>query len=196
MNRNNIWIHLSIAVVLIAFAAVVGQIERWKVALVDPPMNASKASPSKPTSCTLRNKEKGEPEVLVRFRPGVTLEQIRSIAAGNHDSVVDEIEAVDGLAEIDDLDNASPEAVADQYSKMSDLVVYAEPNFAIQLDEPAQFPSSMDLVHRAPVTNAPNDPEFAQQWALNNLGQDGGKKDADISALLPGPKLMAAATLS
>jgi subtilisin family serine protease len=165
-------------------AAVVGQIERWKVALVDPPMNASKSTPSKSTSCRMRNVSKGEPEVLVRFRPGVSLDQIRSIAAGNHDSVVDEIEAVRGLTEIDDLDNATPEAVADQYSRMNDLVIYAEPNYAIQLEEPAQFPSTIDLVHREPVANAPNDPQFAQQWALNNLGQDGGKKDADISALL------------
>ena len=101
----------------------------------------------KPTG-PFKSKDKGEPEVLVRFRPGVGLAQISSIAAGNHDAVDDEIEAVEGLAEIDDLDNASPEAVAEQYSKMGDLVVYAEPNFAIQLDEPAQDFSRLDLVHR------------------------------------------------
>ena len=29
----------------------------------------------------------------------------------------------------------------------------------------------------------PNDPQFGEQWALNNLGQDGGKERADIDAL-------------
>jgi hypothetical protein len=30
MNRNNFWIHLGIAVVVITFAAVLGQISRWQ----------------------------------------------------------------------------------------------------------------------------------------------------------------------
>jgi subtilisin family serine protease len=184
MNRNNIWIHLSIAVVLIALAAIVGQIDRWKVALVDPPITGSKTTPSKTVSCRMPKFATAAPEVLVRFRPGVSLDQIRSLAGQNHDSVVDEIEAVNGLVEIDDLDNATPEAVAEQYSKMGDLVVYAEPNTTITLDEPADFPTTRDLVHREFSANTPNDPQFGQQWALNNSGQDGGKEHADISALL------------
>ena len=184
MNRNNIWIHLSIAVVLISLAAVIGQIERWKVALVDPPLSAVRNEPSRmPVSCKFRNVEKRSPEVLVRFKPGVSLDQIRSIAAGNHDAVVDEIEAVRGLTEIDDLDNATAESVAEQYGRMTDIVVYAEPNYAISLDEPSQAPSTIDLLHREAADNTPNDPQFEQQWALNNSGQDGGKEHADISAL-------------
>ena len=33
MNRSNIWIHVGIAVVVVALAAVLGQIERWKSGL-------------------------------------------------------------------------------------------------------------------------------------------------------------------
>ena len=36
MNRNNIWIHIGIAVVLITIAAVLGQIDRWRAALHGP----------------------------------------------------------------------------------------------------------------------------------------------------------------
>jgi subtilisin family serine protease len=43
-------------------------------------------------------------------------------------------------------------------------VVYAEPNYLYQL------------------CNVPNDPLFAQQWALHNSGQLGGTPDADIDA--------------
>ena len=34
MNRNNIWIHIGIAVILVTLAAVIGQIDRWRSAAV------------------------------------------------------------------------------------------------------------------------------------------------------------------
>ena len=64
---------------------------------------------------------RNQAEVLVRFRPGVTLDEIRQIAARNNDAVEDEIESVNGLTAIDDLDNADPVAVAEQYSKMANV---------------------------------------------------------------------------
>src|SRR5215212_6714665 len=124
MNRNNIWIHLSIAVILVTLAAVVGQIERWKVSLVDPPVNLSRSTTSSPP--IFRSPKRDEAEVLVKFRPGVSIDAVRTVAAQNHDSLVDEFEYVNGWTEIDDLDNANPEEVAAQYSKLSDLVAYAE----------------------------------------------------------------------
>ena len=33
MNRNNIWIHIGLAVVLITLAAVLGQLGRWQGSL-------------------------------------------------------------------------------------------------------------------------------------------------------------------
>jgi len=180
MNRNNIWIHIGIAVILVTLAAVLGQIDRWRSALK---INTSPSVRSTPMPKSVaRTKEDNEPEVLVRFKPGVTLAEIKKITAMNNDVVEDEIESVKGLTAIDDLDNADAEAVAEQYREMSSVVSYAEPNYQIKLDDPAQSYSIQDGVHR-PNDATPDDPQFSQQWALNNIGQDGGTKGADIKAL-------------
>lgn len=176
MNRNNIWIHVGIAVVLITLAAVLGQIERWKSALSVPT--------SKKTS-TVETRMKamdGSPEVLVRFKKGVSLDRVRAISSTNNDRFLDEIEAVDGLTVIDDLDNADARTVANQYAELAE-VEYAEVNYEISLNDPTQSESPRDLFQRPTAANAPNDPLFADQWALNNNGADGGKKRADIDAL-------------
>ena len=181
MNRNNIWIHIGIAVVVITFAGVLGQIRVWENKL------RSTNTASKPTIRTVSTdldrdaRVTAEPEVLVRFKPGVSLAEIKRIAVRNNDILEDEIESVSGLVSIDDLDNANAEATAQMYSSMTDLVEYAQPNYEIRV-EPLDPLSRKDLVYR-PGSGAPNDPEFSNQWALNNLGQDGGTKRADIDAL-------------
>ena len=119
MNRNNIWIHIGIAVVLITMAAVLGQIGRWRVALHGPERQQTLRSEDELTP--IKTKLDGKPEVLVRFKPGVSLDRIRNIASANHDRLVDEIESVSGLSVIDDLDNADPQSVADQYAAMATL---------------------------------------------------------------------------
>ncbi|MBK8304467.1 MAG: S8 family serine peptidase [Chloracidobacterium sp.] len=180
MNRNNIWIHIGIAVVLITMAAVLGQIGRWKESLHDRSDAVQKRVE------TIKADQIGAntaPEVLVRFKPGVSLSQIRSIATANHDALTDEIESVSGLAVIDDLDNADAQSVADQYAAMSDTVAYAEVNYRIKLDDPIQKDEIKDGLYRETTAEMPNDPLFGDQWALNNLGQDGGTKRADIDAL-------------
>jgi subtilisin family serine protease len=182
MNRNNIWIHVGLAGIVVMFAAVLGQIGRWESSLEDG-LKADRAAAPPTAVQTVQYSPASEPEVLVRFKPGVSLDVIRSIAARNHDFVEDEIESVRGLVSIDDLDNSDPETVASQYGAMADLVDYAEVNFRIELDDPTQIPSKRDLVYRDLPSNQPNDPEFANQWALNNVGQDGGKPDAHIAAL-------------
>ena len=181
MNRNNIWVHIGIAAILISMAAVLGQIRRWQSALQPLPEVTTKNTP-KPLSVKRSTKE-SEPEVLVKFKPGVTMAEIQRLAARNNDRVEDEIEIVKGLISIDDLDNADSETVARQYGALADSVLYAEPNNEIRLDPPAQAPSKRDLLERLPGANQPNDPQFAEQWALNNLGQNGGKERADIDAL-------------
>jgi subtilisin family serine protease len=180
MNRNNIWIHIGLATVLIVFAAVLGQIERWETTLNVPNTNPAKTVERKidlPTSI-----DSSVPEVIVRFKPGVTVEQIRLIATANNDTLVDEIESVNGLTVIDDLDNADAQAIVSQYSAMSD-VEYAEPNFEIKLDDPIQKMETNDSLYREAAAGAPNDPLFIEQWALNNSGADGGTKRADLDAL-------------
>lgn len=180
MNRNNIWIHIGLAVVLVAMAAVLGQIERWKSALR---VGSTKSETvSRPDARTDHKESGGSPEVLVRFKPGVSLDKIRAIAASNNDVMVDEIESVSGLTVIDDLENANPNTIAAQYSGLSD-VAYAEPNYQIKLDDPQNYARRQDLLERRYASDAPNDPMFADQWALNNVGQDGGTDRADLDAL-------------
>ena len=183
MNRNNIWVHIGLAVVLISMAAILGQVRRWENMLerrgADRVRTADSAKRTPPAS---RTADEAEPEVLVRFRPGVSLAQIRSVASRYNDRVEDEIESVKGLVAIDDLDNADPEDIAKQYAAMAEFVEYAEPNYAISFNDPAASPSASDLLDRQPY-GMPNDPQFGEQSALNNSGQNGGKANADISAL-------------
>jgi subtilisin family serine protease len=122
------------------------------------------------------------PEVIVRFKSGVTVEQIRAITSANNDALSDEIESVSGLAVIDDLDNATAQSVAAQYAAMSN-VEYAEPNYEIKLDDPIQKVDPRDGFYRESTANQPNDPLFNEQWALNNSGADGGAERADLDAL-------------
>ena len=181
MNRNNFWIHLGIAVVVITFAAVLGQINRWQYNRYAV-SNGSGITITKPVA-TRRSSKNSAPEVLVKFRSNVSLSEIEKIAAKNNDRVEDEIESVKNLISIDDLDNADANMVAAQYNKMSDLVEYAEPNFKIELD-PTEGAKTVNAVNRlSEDSNLPNDPMFNEQWALSNTGQNGGKADADMSAL-------------
>ena len=180
MNRNNIWIHIGLGVVLLSLAAVVGQIDRWRVELKSNNADFTPAEKQRETVKTVTGTS--APEILVRFKPGVNVEQIRAIAVANNDSMTDEIESVSGLAAIDDLDNADASAVAAHYSAMAE-VAYAEPNFQIKLDDPIQKESPKDLKYRQPSTAKPNDPLFTDQWALSNTGQDGGTARADIDAI-------------
>ena len=125
MNRSNIWIHVGLAIILITLAAVLGQIDRWRSSL-----SVTREKYNVETIKPQADVTKGIPEVIVRFKPGTSLNEIRGVAAAHHDRLADEIESVPGLSVIDDLDNADPQTVADEYSKLSD-VAYAEPNVTI-----------------------------------------------------------------
>ena len=186
MNRNNIWVHIGLAVVVITTAAVLGQIRRWQS---KPFLNVtvenvqSDQTAAKRSKAAIRPQGDAQPEVMVKFRTGVKLSEIQKIAAKNNDLVEDNIESVKGLVAIDDMDGADMNAVAKQYAAMSEFVEYAEPIAVIKLDDPTRAPSAINLKYREPLDNLPNDPQFSDQWALNNLGQDGGKANADIGAL-------------
>ena len=107
---------------------------------------------------------------------------IRALAATNHDRVDDNIESVSGLVFIHDLDGADAQAVADQYGAMGN-VEYAQPDGIIQLDDPAAGDKTVDVDSNTYEAGSPNDPQFSDQWALHNQGQNGGKEKADIDAL-------------
>lgn len=169
---------MGIAAILITFAAVLGQIDRWRAALKTLPNETRTVR-----TIAVEKKAPSAPEVLVRFRPGVSIEQKMAIAAANNDVIADRIEAVSGLTVIDDLDDANAQSVADQYAGMTELVDYAEVNYQIRLDDPIQNGNTRKAVYLDVTGAQPNDPHFADQWALNNLGTDGGKERADIDAL-------------
>jgi len=183
MNRNNFWIHFGIAVIIITFAAVLGQIRRWETSLRTTKITEKSIKSTTKPNAVKRSADDREPEVLVKFRPGVNLAEINKIAIKNGDRVEDNLEIVKGLIAIDDLDNADAKTVAEQYSQMTDLVLYAHPNNEIRLDPTEKFNYSGNTYSDEADINSPNDPLFREQWALSNTGQNGGKSDADVAAL-------------
>jgi subtilisin family serine protease len=179
MNRSNIWIHAGLAVILVTLAAILGQVDRWRSSLqvTRERFNIQKIKPQAPIAA-------GVPEILVRFKPGTALSEIRGVAAAHNDRLADDIESVSGLAVIDDLDNEDPQKLATEYSTLSD-VSYAEQNFTINAD-PIQKEEAYrnDGVLRTNyIQGAPNDPLFNNQWALFNGGGDGAKERADLDAI-------------
>lgn len=177
MNRNNFFIHLALAFVLILVAAFAGQLNKWRKewrSHVSPiPASEKKRAMTADEIALSETVSLGRPEVLVKFKSGVSRETIEQLTAERNDRVEDRIENVEGLEAIDDLDNADAAKVVNEYSQLRE-VEYAEPNYDIELDA-----SEGPLV---PVL--PHDPQFNDQWALSNSGQRGGKQGADISATL------------
>src|SRR5215203_1384471 len=178
MNRNNIFIHIALAIVLILVAAFAGQLNRWRKQWKGP-LHVVATEEKKRTStaeeiAVSETRGFGSPEVLVKFKSGVSRARIELLTSRLHDRVEDQIENISGWAAIDDLDNADAAAIAAEYRQFEE-VEYAEPNFEIALDETRVGPL---------VPVFPQDPQFTDQWALANSGQRGGKEGADISATL------------
>ena len=98
------------------------------------------------------------PQVLVKFRAGVSADAINQITARFNDQIQDEIEAVPGLTTIHDPDNADPSKVAAQYQALPE-VEYAEPNYEISIDRTGSNANSVPA----------NDPRFDEQWALSKI---------------------------
>jgi len=171
MNRNNFLPHVALALVLILIAAFAGQLRNWqrhgrfhrRAVVAQPYLNAD-PSQAKPPS--------GPTEVFVRFKAGVSDERIESITERLHDTVEDQTEAVSGLNLIEDEDGKNAETVIAEYSALPE-VEYVEKIYEIKADETGDS--------LGPVV--PNDPRFNEQWALANVGQDGGTQGADISAM-------------
>ncbi len=183
MKRNNLWIHIGVAVIFIVVAAILGQIGRWQQSLVRKhSQTVTTSKPERSPRSIARTRAQSEPEVLVRLRPGVTREDFEAAAAKINDRIEDNLELVNGLYSVDDMDDADPAEVAKQYSQMKDMVMFAEPNFRIELD-PSE--NNYQPVKKA-VSNSngtlPNDPLLSDQWAIKNEGQSGGKVGSDINA--------------
>ncbi|HEX7774174.1 MAG TPA: S8 family peptidase [Pyrinomonadaceae bacterium] len=178
MNRNNFFIHLALALVLVLVAAFAGQLSRWRKQWKNQVRIVPAAEKKRPVTseeiALSETRNFGSPEVLVKFKSGVSSEAIDALTARFHDRVEDRIENAEGWEAIDDLDNADAAFIVAQYSQLPE-VEYAEPNYEINLEETNTGPL---------VPVLPHDPQFNDQWALANSGQRGGKQGADISATL------------
>ncbi len=110
-------------------------------------------------------------EILVRFRKHaepVRTSRSEILLAENRRQIPVQIERLDGTEIVEGLRLARV-AADDTVAAINALrarpdVIYAEPNF----------------IRRKDVT--PNDPRYADQWALKNTGQNGGTPDRDIKA--------------
>src|SRR5687767_2519062 len=137
MNRNNFLIHAALAFVLILVAAFAGQLNRWRkewksqVRIV-PTVEKKRATTTNEIALSERNA--GPPEVLVKFKSGVTRDAIQSLTSRLNDEVEDRIENAPGWESIDDFDNADAATIVAQYSQLPE-VEYVEPNYQISLDE-------------------------------------------------------------
>jgi subtilisin family serine protease len=178
MNRNNFLIHLALAVVLILVAAFAGQLNRWrkhwKSQMRIVPAEEKKRSHTAEDIAIAEARASGRPEVLVKFKSGLSLASLETLSARFNDRIEDRIENAPGWTAIDDLDDANAADTVAQYRALPE-VEYAEENYEITLP---------DAIDSSLVPVFPHDPQFSDQWALSNSGQRGGKQGADISATL------------
>lgn len=178
MKGRNYTVHFALAGALVLFAALAGQVGRWeskRAELRQAPRRVQTVAPPKVAE-TFR----GDADVLVRFRAGVSEERKQAIAARLNDRVEDEIEAVDGLTAVDDLDGEGVEEIVKDYASLPE-VEYAEPNFEIKVD-PLPADSIRSRFVPSDTWSGPNDPLLSEQWGLVNTGQREGKAGADVSA--------------
>ena len=177
MNRNNFLIHLALAIVLILIAAFAGQLNRWrkewKTRVRIMPVAEKKRAVTATDMALAESRNTGRPEILVKFKSGVSLQTIEELTGRFHDRVEDRIENAPGWESIDDLDDVNPYLAVAQYLALPE-VEYAEPNFEIHIPEAIE--GALPPIH-------PTDPRFEEQWALANSGQRGGTAGADISAM-------------
>lgn len=182
MNRNNFLIHVALAIVLILVAAFAGQLNRWRKQWKSHTRIVhfeDKGRGRAPQQVPLADVHfQGRPEVLVKFKSGVSRESLESLSLRLNDRIEDRIENAPGWTAIDDLDDASPAQIVAQYQKLPE-VEYAEENYEIKLPDAVD---EVDEVIGVKAVVRPADPQFGEQWALLNEGQRGGKQGADINA--------------
>src|SRR5215211_8833158 len=118
MNRQNFFGHLALALTLVLLAGLAGQMRRWNNRprpIPNREFKAEREAYGDPRGVAVPA-QGGKAEVHVRFRPGVSVEQIRLLAARINDRMEDEYETVDGLTTIEDGDGLDAERVAAEYN--------------------------------------------------------------------------------
>jgi subtilisin family serine protease len=184
MNRQNFFGHLALALTLIALAAFAGQVRRWNNE--DGSVPSARYQKQVDDNGGFKPRTQARAEVLVRFRDGTTLTKVKELAARLNDRFEDKFENIGNLAVIEDEDGYNVQTVLSQYRAL-DEVEYAEANEEIRLDPDirdfkrgSRAADSPDVEYQIA---GPNDPQWGEQWSLDNYGQRGGKQGADIKAL-------------
>ena len=161
MSRNKYILYITLVlgiILVVAFAVQVKKLQkqvRSSVRII-PAEPKSRAGVDQNGLETNTTNSRLRPDVLVKFRAGVSEDTITQITTRFNDQLQDEIEAVPGLTTIHDPDNTDASALADQYRALAE-VEYAEPDYEISIDQAA---SDAILL---------NDPRLTEQWALTDL---------------------------
>ena len=107
--------------------------------------------------------EHAEGELLVRFRPSATAQDITAV----HERLNGTVKFAGKVVPVQYVELAEGTTVADAMAayRADPRVLYAEPNYRVE------------------AFLTPNDPDLSLLWGMHNTGQSGGKVDADIDAV-------------
>ena len=138
--------------------------------LIKPVAPAAKISSQKRSSASLTivNEKTGlkssvvPNELIVRFKKGLSKEDVQALIAATGATIKTYIEALNYYVLSLPLHLSITDAL--RWYRRQDVIDQAEPNYLI------------------PLKTVPNDPDFFMQWALHNTEQTGGTDDADIDA--------------
>jgi subtilisin family serine protease len=159
MSRNKYILYIAIGLVLLLAVVFVTQVRKLQKQLP----SSVRIIPSDSKSRTdvaqngiEENAAVNRPEVLVKFRAGISHAVIDQITARLNDQLQDEIEAVPGLTAIDDRDNGAAAEIASQYRLLPE-VEYAEANYELDINQSVQPKAST------------SSPTGTPQWALDRI---------------------------
>lgn len=129
-------------------------------------------------------------EILIGLQPGasLSLNKLNGLSASVGIASLDQLNdayRVESVTKLfANLNETNPLAVKHGLTSVIKLTVpYGTDIFAMIAD----YQADANVLYAEPnriyvATDIPNDPDFDQQWALNNSGQTGGMDDADIDA--------------
>lgn len=147
---------------VIFFTALV-MVSGLSVAATGVNVRAQTESQEEPSFTAPAEPEFAEGEILVKPEDGASDGRLEEINAANNAQVEDELPAI-GVSVVS-LPQSLPVQEAVRVYENAPGIEYAEPNFRF-------YPSA----------TKPNDPRYDEQYALNNTGQNGAERDADIDA--------------
>lgn len=154
---------------VLIYTIVVSLCAPFIIRRVEASLRSSGANKSRPAPASNQVNRKGgkrDGELLVRFRAGVSETEKTTIVAAKGAQRAKRLRGQSRLEQLQLTAGQLPEALAAEL-RLNPAVEMAEPNYLI---------SSAELV--------PDDPRFAEQWALRNTGTNGGQTGADIAAAM------------